>query len=119
MPGTADRILKHRLHKASARAVVTLSGRDYYLARFGTDASREKYNRLIAQWLASNRQMPPNHTSDLIVVEVMAAYWQHARAHCLRADGRSTSKLANQRQAFRPLRRLYGSTVAAEFGSGT
>lgn len=37
MSARANRIPKYHLHKASGRAVVTLSGRDYYLGRHGSD----------------------------------------------------------------------------------
>ncbi len=35
------RVLKYRRHKPTGQAVVTLGGRDCYLGRHGTAASRE------------------------------------------------------------------------------
>jgi hypothetical protein len=45
----------YRRHIASGQARVTPDGHTYYLGRYGTSASREKYDRLIAEWLATNR----------------------------------------------------------------
>ena len=46
----------YRLHKATGQAVVTLDGRDFYLGKHGTAESREAYDRMIAEWLASGRR---------------------------------------------------------------
>ncbi len=52
------RIPKYRHHGATGRAVVTLSGREIYLGKFSTPESREKYDRLVAEWLAAGRRAP-------------------------------------------------------------
>ncbi len=45
-------------HKATGQARVVLNGRTHYLGRYGTQESKERYGRLIAQWQAgSNRRM--------------------------------------------------------------
>ena len=49
------KIPSYRLHKASGQAVVWL-GRDVYLGKHGSQESREKYHRLISEWLASGRR---------------------------------------------------------------
>ena len=46
----------------------------------------------------------------------MAAFVQHAREYYRRPDGTPTSEFDNYGQAFRPLRKLYGSTAACEIG---
>ena len=43
----------YRLHKQSGQAIVTLNGRDHLLGRHGTPESKDKYNRLIAEWIAA------------------------------------------------------------------
>jgi hypothetical protein len=37
----------YRFHKSSGRALVTLGGRDYFLGKYDTPDSRERYDRLI------------------------------------------------------------------------
>ena len=47
----------YRLHKPTGQAVVTLSGQDHYLGKFGSTGSRAEYDRLVAEWLANGRQL--------------------------------------------------------------
>ncbi len=112
------KIPSYRLHKPTGQAVVTLCGRDIYLGQHGVPASRERYDRLIAKWLANNRKLRDLHRSNRqsTVTELIAAFWRYAQAYYRKPDGTATSELSNYKQALRPLRRLYGSTPAAQFG---
>lgn len=58
MPRLNQTLPRYRLHRASGQAVVTIGGRDHYLGPFGSDASHRARDRLIAQWLADDRQTP-------------------------------------------------------------
>ena len=49
---TKRRDPKYRHHKARNLAVVRIDGKDYYLGRFGSEESRAKYHRLMADWRA-------------------------------------------------------------------
>jgi integrase len=90
--------------------VVTLSGKDHYLGRYGTAASKAEYDRLVAEWLAGGRQLPdPGH--DLTMHELMAAYMRHARERYGR-----TNELGCYKDALRVVKQLYGNQPAAEFG---
>ena len=42
-------------HKASGQAVVRINSKDIYLGLYGTPASKEKYHRVIAEWLAASQ----------------------------------------------------------------
>jgi hypothetical protein len=48
----SSRIPSYRLHKPTGQAVVTLDGHDNYLGKFDSPQSRQKYDRLIAEWLS-------------------------------------------------------------------
>ena len=50
------------------------------------------------------------------VAALVLAFWRHAEAHYRHADGSQTGEIWILRVALRPLRKLYGSTVAADFG---
>ena len=56
MPRLTNALPSYRKHRANGQAVVTLSGADHYLGKYGTKASRTLYDRLVAEWLASGRQ---------------------------------------------------------------
>jgi len=53
-----NRTPSYRLHRPSGQAVVTLNGRDFYLGKYGTAASRQTYDRLVAEWLVGGRAVP-------------------------------------------------------------
>jgi hypothetical protein len=72
-------------HKGSGQAVVTLNGRDAYLGKYGTKASRAEYDRLIAEWLANGRCLP-DAAADRDVNEVIHEFWQHAQSYYRRPD---------------------------------
>lgn len=111
----------YRLHRATGQAVVTIQGRDYYLGQHGTEASKLEYERLIKErWsapLPSRARGPGNaaEADDLTVSELILAYLQHADGY-YRKNGQPTTEPVNIRLAMRPLRQLYGPTIAREFG---
>jgi integrase len=109
----------YRLHKPTGLAVVRLNGKDFYLGQHGTKESRERYDRLLGEWLARGRQLtaPASPSAGgITIAELIAAYWTHAEAYYRKPDGTPTSEPAAIRHALRVLRRLYARTPAAEFG---
>lgn len=55
-------IPSYRLHPRSGQARVTIDGKDHYLGPMDSPGSREEYERVISEWLASgraNRHAPP------------------------------------------------------------
>jgi integrase len=112
------RVPSYRLHKPTGQAVATIGGRDVYLGKHESPESRAEYDRIIAEWLATGRRpMVADSASgaDLSVNEMLLAYLHHADAYYVK-NGQPTDEPANIRLAFRPLRRLYGHTLAREFG---
>ena len=110
-----DSLPKYRKHRATGQAVVTLSGRDFYLGPHGTKASRREYDRLIGEWLAAGRQ--PLHVSpeQLSVAELCVGYLKYAHARYVK-NGRPTSEQSAIRAALRFVRANYSRQPAAEFG---
>jgi integrase len=117
-------------HKASGQGVVRLNGRDVYCGQFGSDECRSKYHCVIAEWEQNGRRPPdrfpdrspdqtPENTSaepeDLTINEMLLAYLTHADSYYVK-NGKPTTEPVNIRLALRPLRRLYGDTMAREFG---
>jgi len=85
----------YRLHKGTGQAVVTLNGQDFYLGIHGTPASREAYDRKIAEWLASGRQIiaKANAGGSLQVADVVAAFWIYAERYYVDRNGNPTNEL--------------------------
>jgi len=110
------------LHKASGRAVVRINGRDHYLGPYGTDESHAEYARLIDDWrvcrqnsmsLAESASAIPN--SSLTISEVLIKYRDFAKSYYSK-DGEAGKEYYEMGLALRPLRQLYGNTLAREFG---
>jgi hypothetical protein len=118
MPKLNGRVPCYRLHRRSGQGIVTLNGRDHYLGPHGSQTSVDKYDRLIAEWLASGRSVQRQEDDSLApsISHVIHAFWEHAKVHYRRPDGSPTSELDNFRQALRPLRRLYGTSSSLKFG---
>lgn len=70
------RVPKYRLHKGSGQALVQIDGRRIYLGKHGTEQSRQKYRRIIAEWLRNGRQILPREhaATNLSVNELVLAY---------------------------------------------
>jgi len=114
MPKLTKALPKYRRH-ASGQAVVTIGGRDIYLGKHGTQASKQKYSRILAEWLASDRPTTATTASDITVTEACAAFLRHAQKHYVKR-GEVTSEVAGYKVLVRQLKELYGNTKAAEFG---
>ncbi len=110
------RIPKMSHHKASDQAIVRLTGRDFYLGPWKSQAARNEYDRLIAEWLAGGRRNASAHTDGIVISEMLAAFWDHAESYYRHPDGTPTSEIHCLRDAIKMLRRLYGHTPAAQFG---
>lgn len=116
MPSRTSKIPAYRLHKSSGQAVVTLSGRDFYLGRYGTPEIRSEYDRIVAEWVANGRRWDAGGANEsMTLVELMAAYWEHASTYYVKY-GRPTGEQDCIRSALRRLKALYGHTRVADFG---
>jgi integrase len=106
-----------RHHRSSGRAVVTLNGRDVYLGNFGSAESRAEYDRVIGEWMINGRRLPVANggARDITVNEMLVAYLRHADSYYVK-HGEPTREPEDIRYAVRPLRELYGHTLARDFG---
>ena len=114
MPNTSLRTPSYRRHKATGQAVVTLGGRDFYLGKYRSAASREAYQRLVAEWLLAGGKLPAQ-ADGLTVTEVLAAYMRFARTY-YRKYGKQTSEIATLKRVLPIVKALYGRSLATEFG---
>ncbi|MEM8680182.1 MAG: site-specific integrase, partial [Planctomycetota bacterium] len=107
MRGPSKSLPKYRKHKASGQALVTLSGKDFYLGPHGTKASKLEYDRLIGEWLSNGRCLPGQPERAISVAELILAYWRFAKSWYVK-NGKPTDELASIKVALRHTRTLYG-----------
>lgn len=100
-----------RKHKGTGQGYVLLDGRRHYLGPFGTPEARQRYDRLVAEWLAGGRQtrVDPN---DITIVELTARFWRHVESYYAESPG----ERSHFHVVLGHLKRLYGRTKAADFG---
>ncbi len=114
-------------HKATGQARVILGGKTYYLGPYKSAESRAEYRRLCAEWDASNGSIQPAGAPSgaefrgsttkpaLFVSELIVAYVRHACVYYVK-DGVQTSEVDVINAAMRPVKELYGHTLARNFG---
>ena len=116
------RVPSYCLHKRSGRAVVRLNGKDHYLGEYGSPQSHETYQRLITQWLAVGKKILAKHAErsrlpnpSVTISEVMLEYREFAKGYYVK-DDKPTKEFVEMGIALRPVRLLYGDSLACEFG---
>jgi len=101
----------YRLHKPTGQAYVYLSGRMFYLGKHGTPESREKYERLKAEWLKNRHAGKFAPISSLTMAQVCLAYLDHAEEYYAQS-----SEYEQLRLTVKPISELYSMCLASEFG---
>jgi integrase len=116
----ACRIPKYRCYKPKNLGLVVINGKQHYLGRYGSPESVAAYKRLIQEWLVLGGASPVPNTpagkAPSINELILDFSTRYAERHYRRPDGIPTGELDNYRDSLRPLRRLYGTTLAKHFG---
>src|SRR3954454_24638656 len=105
MPRLTCRNPSYRKHKATGQAIVTLSGRDFYLGPHGSAASKAEYDRRVREWNAAGGILANDRADALTIVELLAAFWKHAQSYYVDADGVPTSEQATYRTLIQRFRK--------------
>jgi hypothetical protein len=95
MPKLIDSRPKYRKHKATGQAVVTLSGKDFYLGPYGTKVSHREYDRLTGEWMVADGPTAPTamrFNSCLIISSFMVNLFQRP---LMAATGGAVSMIAS------------------------
>lgn len=122
MPRKPGKVPAYSRHRHSGQAVVRIDRVDHYLGPYGSPESHRRYERLIAQWRGrildgqtNPEQRRGSDAVELTLGELVRRYRAFAQGYYVK-DGRPTKEYVNMKYALRPLRRLYGSMPAGDFG---
>ena len=113
MPKT--NIPNYRHHKASGQAFVELGGRRFYLGKHGSKASREEYERRIAEYLGNGRKLPPTLTKTGISCQELAVrFLEWAEGYYVK-NGKQTTSFGHCRTAMSVFVEHYGRESVDKF----
>ncbi len=119
MPRRNGRVPSYCLHRPTGQARVIVDGKHIYLGKYGSQESRAKYSRILAELAArTDNRLAPDSTPDgceLEIDELILRYLQFAETYYSK-DGKPTKEFTCMKEALRPLRELFGSTAASQFG---
>ncbi|TWU66485.1 tyrosine-type recombinase/integrase [Crateriforma conspicua] len=117
MPRLTRTVPKYSLHKASGQAIVRFAGRMHYLGPFGSDESRDAYDRKIAEFLSAGRNADSVNVEaeSYCIAHLVKGFLLFASGYYVK-DGKATAELNAYRVVLRTLRRLYGTYPVDEFG---
>ena len=108
-------IPNYRHHKASGQAFVELGGRRFYLGKHGSKASREEYERRIAEYLGNGRQLAPTQTKTGISCQELAVrFLEWAEGYYVK-NGKPTATFIHCRNAVSLLVKHYGDESSNNF----
>jgi integrase len=120
MPRLVHQPPAYRLHKRSGRARVRYGGQEHWLPGLhNSPESLRAYADLVESLKGgqapAGADQPPAPSLQLITVaELIERFWTHAKRY-YRKDGKPTGEHVTIRAALRPLLRLHGKMVAAQF----
>jgi len=119
MPRLTTKLPTYRKHP-SGQAIVKLNGVVHYLGKYGSRSSKVQYDRLVSQWLASNRSPTfgvPEDKKEITVVQIIREYRKWAESYYRDENGKPTGTAENMRPIMKRLRLWYGSESAENFTS--
>ena len=115
MPTLTNCLPAYRLHKVSKQAVVTINYKMHYLGPFGSKESRQRYNALMAEYLAKNRQVVGSEPG-LTIEQLVQRFLAGAEGRYAQSKFGKSSEQDNLYHATRPLIELYGQSSVREMG---
>jgi integrase len=101
------------LHRPTGQAYVNLGGKVIYLGEHGTDESRERYNRVKAEWLVNrhSEKFQPKQSNGPTMAALGDAYLDHAEVYYA-----GSTEYANLKLALLPVSELFALMPAKDFG---
>ena len=104
--------LKH----PSGQAYCRLNGKFIYLGRYNSKSSRERYEEVIAEYLANGKKLPPTKQQEEInIAELAIEFLAYAEGYYIDEQGKPTDTLAHCRLAVAPVVKHYGNNAVSDF----
>jgi site-specific recombinase XerD len=114
MPNSRKQLPKYCRHKATGQAYVRIGGKMRYLGKYGSEASRREYDRVIAEFLANGRQ-PDYDPEEIPIGSLILRFLDYAEKERNYCDG---TKI-NFKVSLGFLNDLYGAQPVSSFTPAT
>lgn len=114
MSGNRAPKYRKQRRKGGDLAFVELNGAKHYLGHFGSNESRGRHRRLLAEWAAGGGHLPVE-PEKITIYELRARFLQYAQSCYKKRDG--TTESENFRPILKALKELYGPCPVIEFGA--
>jgi integrase len=118
MPRLVNKLPRYTRHKGG-QARVRYNGKCIYLGKYGSQESHEKYAQFIATIPKPEEEgAPPEAAAGaiLLVGEIILHYLAHAKRYYVHQDGTQTGESETIKAVLRPLRKMFATLPAREFG---
>ena len=103
-------------HKTSGQAFCLIHGKFIYLGKYGSKASREEYERIIAEYLINGKKAPPTRLKDEgLVSELAVDFLNYAKKYYLDKSGKPNETFGHCKLAIAPVVQYYGKNTVSEF----
>jgi integrase len=101
---------KYCRHKPSGRAFVRIGGKMHYLGKYGSEASRREYDRIIAEFVSNGRQAFTG-PDEILIEQLIVLFLNHAE----KEKNYSDSTKVRIGSATRLLNELFGKQRVSDF----
>lgn len=101
----------YRLHKPTGQAYVYLGGRMFYLGKYSSKESREKYDRLKSEWLLNRHSAKFTQSGWKTMAQVAVAYLDYAQEYYAQS-----SEFKQMKLVLKPIEVLYPLLPSDQFG---
>ena len=93
-----------------------ISGRFFYLGKYGSKASREEYERIIGEYLNNGKKLPPlRNRTEITIEELAVKFLEYTEGYYVQ-NGRVTETFGHCKLAIGPVVRHYGTHFVSSFG---
>ena len=107
------RIPGYLLHKSSGHARVIIDGKEHWLGPYGSEESRIRYDKLIAEYQLKHGGSTARAT--ITIAQLCVAYIEHAKVY-YQKNGKQTSEVSTIQAALRVLVARFSRLRVSEFG---
>ena len=106
----------YRLHKRTGQAVVSIHGKDFYLGKYGTEESQQRYKQTLADhWNPPGTPAKPQRPTGNLDVTILMLAIEFGKYAKRKYDGKEEWKY-QIKPVLKIVRATYGHLPASEFG---